>query len=56
MDAEGRRVLITQETPRALAKNRYGMPETIPFDWPSFTGAVADGLAHQFPQAEEQSR
>jgi len=26
------------------------MPETIPFDWPSFTGAVADGLAHQFPQ------
>jgi hypothetical protein len=50
MDAEGRRVLITQETPRALAKNRYGMPETIPFDWPSFTGAVADGLAHQFPQ------
>jgi len=56
MDAEGNRVLITQETPRALAKNRYGMPETIPFDWPSFTGAVADGLAHQFPQAEEQSR
>jgi hypothetical protein len=56
MDAEGNRVLITQETPRALAKNRYGMPETIPFDWPSFTGAVTEGLAHQFPQAEEQAR
>ncbi|MBT4817725.1 MAG: ATP-binding protein [Lentisphaerae bacterium] len=55
MDAEGNRVLITQETPRALAKNRYGMPETIPFDWTSFTGAVAEGLAHQFPQAEEQA-
>jgi len=56
MDAEGNRVLITQETPRALAKNRYGMPETIPFDWLSFTGAVADGLAHQFPQTEEPTR
>jgi hypothetical protein len=56
MDGDGNRVLVTRETPRALAKNRYGMPETIPFDWASFTGAVADGLAHQFPQTEEQSR
>ena len=56
MDAEGNRVLITRETPRALAKNRYGMPESIPFDWTSFTNAVAEGLAHQFPQAQEQSR
>lgn len=50
MDGDGNRVLITRETPRALAKNRYGMPEVIAFDWNSFTAAITDGLAHQFPQ------
>ena len=45
---EGHRVLITQETPRALAKNRYGMPETIPFDWASFIAAVSEGLSRVF--------
>jgi hypothetical protein len=47
-DSDGNRVLVTRETPRALAKNRYGMPEAIPFDWPSFTAAVAGGLSHTF--------
>jgi len=41
-------VLVTRETPRALAKNRYGMAETIPFDWPSFTAAIAEGLSRVF--------
>jgi hypothetical protein len=48
MDGEGRRVLVTRETPRALAKNRYGMPETIPFDWPSLIAAISDGLSRVF--------
>jgi len=48
MDGEGRRVLVTRETPRALAKNRYGMPETIPFDWASFIAAVSEGLSRVF--------
>ena len=48
MDSEGNRLLVTRETPRALAKNRYGMPEVIPFDWTSFTAAIDDGLAHTF--------
>ena len=48
MDAEGKRHLTTRETPRALAKNRYSMPEIIPFDWPSFTAAIAKGLSENF--------
>ena len=51
MGADGQRVLVTQETSAALAKNRYGMPETIPFSWPSFVTAMSDGLSHQFPPA-----
>ena len=57
MDADGRRVLVTRETPRALAKNRYGMPESIPFDWTSFTAAIGDGLSRVFPsQPQETTR
>jgi hypothetical protein len=48
-DSEGNRVLVTNETPRALAKNRYSMPETVPLEWPAFTDAIAAGLANQFP-------
>ena len=47
-DEEGSRMLVTCETPRALAKNRYGMPPVIPFDWPSFTTAISDGLSRTF--------
>jgi hypothetical protein len=53
-DGDNNRVLITQETSRALAKNRYGMPEVIPFDWASFTSAVANGLKSQFTQNTKQ--
>ncbi len=42
------RVLITQETPQALAKNRYSMPEVINFNWNSFTEAIAQGLERNF--------
>ena len=47
-DVDGNRILTTCETPSAMAKNRYGMPPVIPFDWPSFTAAVSTGLAQSF--------
>jgi hypothetical protein len=48
MDGDGSRKLLTRETPRALAKNRYNMPEVIPFDWSSFTDAIVSGLSQTF--------
>lgn len=47
-DLDGNRVLMTCETPSALAKNRYGMPPVIPFDWRSFIAAVSEGLSRTF--------
>ena len=55
MDADGNRVLITRETPRALAKNRYNLPEIIPFDWASFAAAVSEGLSRVFTPANQES-
>jgi hypothetical protein len=40
-----------------LAKNRYHLPEMIPFNWSSFTGAIATGLSQTFnsnPNNKEQ--
>lgn len=37
----GERLLHLVERPAYVAKNRYGMPETIPLDWPSFIGAMS---------------
>ncbi len=48
IDPEGRRVLVTQETNRALAKNRYGMPPVIDFTWPAFCSAMTAGLSAKF--------
>jgi hypothetical protein len=47
-DIDGNRSLMTRESNRALAKNRYSMPDEIGFTWDAFTGAVSDGLAKQF--------
>lgn len=47
-DVDGNRVLVTAETPAALAKNRYGMPPAISFDWQSFITAVSSGLSKTF--------
>ncbi|NLS96652.1 MAG: ATP-binding protein [Planctomycetaceae bacterium] len=47
-DHDGNRVLVTTETPAALAKNRYGMPPTVAFEWPSFIDAVSQGLSRTF--------
>lgn len=36
----GERVLHTAERPAFLAKNRYGLPDTLPLDWNAFVGAI----------------
>jgi hypothetical protein len=53
---EDNRVLITAETPRAMAKNRYHLPESIPFNWQSFTGAIATGLSENFNNPKTQEK
>jgi len=40
----GERVLHTAERPAFLAKNRYGLPETLPLDWTSFAQAMPDPI------------
>jgi len=40
----GERVIHTAERPAFLAKNRYGLPETLPLDWPAFAGAMPASL------------
>lgn len=36
----GDRLLFTQERPAFLAKNRYGMPDSLPLDWPSLAATL----------------
>jgi len=52
LDGEGQRVLITEENPRALAKNRYRLPSVIPLSWPAFTSAISSGLSQAFTTKE----
>jgi len=52
MGGEDQRVLVTEETPRALAKNRYGLPGVIPLTWPDFASAVSGGLSRVFNAKE----
>ena len=40
----GERVLHTAERPAFLAKNRYGLPETLSLDWTSFAQAMPDPI------------
>ena len=44
-DVDGNRTLLTAESNRALAKNRYGMTPEIEFSWGSFTSALSAGIA-----------
>ena len=53
--ANGERVLVTAETPQALAKNRYNLPPVLPFDWPSFVSAISSGLAAKFSNCPTQA-
>lgn len=36
----GERVLYTAERPAFLAKNRYGLPDTLPLSWDAFAAAM----------------
>jgi len=40
----GERVIHTAERPAFLAKNRYGLPETLPLDWPAFAQAMPESI------------
>lgn len=47
MGADGQRILVTRDTERATAKNRYSLPTVIPFEWNAFMAAISDGLKNQ---------
>lgn len=47
-----KRIITTEETPRALAKNRYGLAPTIPFSWTDFQAAIVAGLNGKFATAK----
>jgi len=53
-DVDGTRTLLTEEDNRALAKNRYDMPKTIPFTWTDFTSAISNGLSKKFDAKKEK--
>jgi hypothetical protein len=40
----GERVVHTAERPAFLAKNRYGLPETLALDWQAFAQAMPEAL------------
>ena len=44
MGADKQRVLVTADTDRAVAKNRYSLPPVIPFNWNAFIAAISDGM------------
>jgi hypothetical protein len=40
----GERLIHTTERPAFIAKNRYGLPDTLPLDWDSFARAMPEAL------------
>jgi hypothetical protein len=47
----GERVIHTAERPAFLAKNRYGLPETLSLNWQSFAQAMPESVQPMlFPQ------
>lgn len=40
----GERVLHTEERPAYLAKNRFGLAETLPLNWSAFAAAMPDAI------------
>ena len=39
-----KRVIHTTERPAFLAKNRYGLPDTLPLDWQAFAQAMPEAI------------
>ena len=48
----GERLLHLVEKPAYIAKNRYGLPETIPLSWQSFSDALSVAFSQQQPAPE----
>lgn len=46
----GERLLYTVEKPAFVAKNRYGLPESLPLSWQAFSAAIA-ASSPQVPQS-----
>ena len=40
----GERVIHTTERPAFLAKNRYGLPDTLPLDWQALAQAMPEAI------------
>ncbi len=49
----GERVIHTAERPAFLAKNRYGLPDTLPLDWGAFAAAMPEALQPLLTPATE---
>ncbi|NLE57346.1 MAG: AAA family ATPase [Planctomycetes bacterium] len=43
----GQRILRCVGTPACVAKNRYGLPETLPLSWPDLMSGLAGNLENQ---------
>ena len=49
----GERWLLTEESARALAKNRYNLSDIVPLDWESFCSAISEGAKHNFTNNQQ---
>lgn len=49
----GERLLHTAERPAFLAKNRYGLPDTLPMSWAAFAEAMPPALAGAGPASTQ---
>lgn len=52
----GERLLHLVERPAYIAKNRYGLPETIPLSWQAFADAMAAAMAAATQQPKPTKR
>ena len=43
-EPDGSRIMVTDETPSAVAKNRYSLPEVVSLDWGEFCRHIAAGV------------
>lgn len=41
----GQRLIYTSETPAFYAKNRYNLPQSLPFEWQAFSDAITQSIA-----------
>ena len=51
----GERVIHTEERPAFLAKNRYGLPDVLPLDWPPSPRPCPSADPNSIPSTQETS-